>query len=136
MATIIGGTKNSEKLVGTSFKDKLFGYGGSDKIKGMDGDDVIEGGKGNDKLWGGDGADTFVFGSGEGRDIVNDFDINSDVIAIKGVKGFSSVEDVLAHAKQKGQHVEIDLGKGDKITLKFVKLADLKKNPGDHFDVS
>lgn len=136
MATNIGGTNKSEKLVGTSFKDKLFGLGGSDKIKGMGGDDMLEGGRGNDKLWGGEGADTFVFGPGEGRDIVNDFEVGSDIVAIKGVKGIKTAEDVLAHAKQKGQHVEIDLGKGDKITLKFVKLADLKNNPEDHFDVS
>ena len=135
MATNIG-TNKPDKLVGSSFKDKLFGLGGNDKIKGMDGDDVIEGGKGNDLLWGGKGSDTFVFGSGEGRDHINDFDVNNDVIAIKGVKGINTAEDVLAHAKQKGKHVEIDLGKGDKITLKFVKLEDLKKNPEDHFDVS
>jgi Ca2+-binding RTX toxin-like protein len=135
MATNMG-TSKPDKLIGTSFKDKLFGLGGNDKIKGMAGDDVIEGGKGNDKLWGGEGADTFVFKSGEGRDLVNDFDVTKDIIQIKGVKGISSIEDVLAHAKQKGNHVEIDLGKNDKITLKFVKLADLKKHPGDHFDIS
>jgi Ca2+-binding RTX toxin-like protein len=131
------GTPKPDKLVGTSLKDKLFGLGGNDKINGLDGNDILEGGRGNDKLTGGDGADTFVFGEKSGKDMITDFDVNKDVISIaKGLNGIKSAEDVLDHAKQKGKHVEIDLGDGNKITLKFTKLADLKDNPEDHFDVS
>jgi Ca2+-binding RTX toxin-like protein len=130
------GTPKPDKLTGTNLKDQLFGFKGNDKLKGLGGDDILDGGVGNDKLTGGEGADTFVFGENSGRDLVQDFDVTKDVVQIaKGLNGIKTVQDVLDHAKQKGKHVEIDLGHGNKITLKFVKLADLKKDPNDHFDI-
>ena len=136
MATKFG-TSKPDKLTGTDFKDKLFGLGGNDKLKGLGDDDFLSGGTGNDHLTGGGGFDTFVFESKSGRDTITDFDVDKDVIQIaKGLNGMNTAADVLDHAKQKGQHVEINLGDGNKITLKFVKLSDLKKNPNDHFDVS
>lgn len=136
MVTKIG-TAKPDKLTGSNFKDQLFGVGGNDKLKGLAGEDILSGGRGNDKLTGGDDADTFVFEDHSGRDMVTDFDVDKDVVQIaKGLNGINSAADVLDHAKQKGKHVEIDLGHGNKITLKFVKLSDLKKNPDDHFDIS
>ena len=131
------GTAKDDTLVGTNFKDKLFGKGGDDTLKGKDGNDLLSGDKGDDVLTGGKGADTFVFASGSGKDTITDFDVKKDVIEIaKGINGIKKPADVLDHAKQKGEDVVIDLGGGNKITLKGVDLKDLKKNPGDHFDIT
>ena len=134
MATNIG-TNKGETINGKSFKDMLFGKGGNDTLKGNGGNDVINGGDGDDKLSGGAGSDTFVFGKGSGKDVITDFNLKQDVLQIKGVKGFDSVKDVVKAATQKGKDVIIDLGGGNKITLKDVNLTDFKKNPGDHIDV-
>lgn len=142
MATNIGKDGKSDLIVGKPFKDKLFGLGGNDTLKGQGGADRIEGGKGNDTLTGdkakGDSfKDTFVFGKASGKDVITDFDVKKDILQIKsGLNGIKKAADVLKHADQKGKDVVIDLGGGNKITLKDVKLADLKKHPGDHFDIS
>jgi Ca2+-binding RTX toxin-like protein len=131
------GTSGDDVLIGKSFKDKLFGYEGNDTLKGNDGADTLDGGEGNDKLTGGEGKDTFVFAKDSGKDTITDFDVKKDVIEItKGLNGIKKASDVLDHAKQVKKDVVIDLGDGNKITLKGVDLKDLKKDPGDHFDVS
>lgn len=148
MATKQGTSKN-DTLTGTKFKDKLFGLGGNDTLKGLGDADTLEGGKGNDKLYGGKGndkliggagKDTFVFAKGDGKDVITDFSAkgskaNQDVLKLTGFKNLKKDADVLKFAKQVKSDVVIDLGGGNKITLKDVKLSDLKKNPGDHFDV-
>jgi Ca2+-binding RTX toxin-like protein len=140
MAT--NGTSKDDTLTGTKFKDKLFGLGGNDKIKGLEGADTIDGGKGNDTLTGDKATgnsykDTFVFGKASGKDVITDFDVKKDILQIKsGLNNIEKAADVLKHAVQKGKDVVIDLGGGNKITLKSVDLSDLKKHPGDHFDIN
>lgn len=135
------GTDDEDRIFGMSGNDTILGKGGDDKLIGGAGKDTIRGGEGNDTLTGDDGgkafADTFVFGRNFGKDVVTDFEVNKDVLVIqRGMNGIKSVADVLEHAAQKGKNVVIDLGSGNKITLKNVDLDDLKKNPADHFDVS
>jgi hypothetical protein len=81
-------------------------------------------------------SDTFVFHQDSGKDVVTDFDVDRDVLEIsKGLNGINTAKDVLKHASQHGHDVIINLGDGNKITLKGVDLDDLKKHPGDHFDI-
>ncbi|MGV3551524.1 hypothetical protein [Rhizobium sp.] len=135
MATFMGDS-GKDTFVGTKNNDKLWGMGGNDTLSGGKGNDKIDGGKGNDTLTGGDGKDTFFFGKGSGKDIITDFDVKKDVLEIaKGLNGIKKAADVLDHAKQVGKDVVINLGGGNKITLKKVDLDDLKKSPGKHFDV-
>ena len=135
MATNVGG-KGNDKIVGLDTKDKLLGKGGNDTLLGNGGNDKLDGGTGNDKLTGGEGKDTFVFGKNSGKDVVTDFDVTKDILDIaKGLNGINKAADVLDHAVQKGKHVVIDLGGGNKITLKNVDIDDLKDNPKDHFHV-
>lgn len=148
MATVIGGGGN-ETLEGTPTRDKLYGEGGADRILGGAGKDKLIGGAGKDFLDGGEGNDTLVgdavggsyadifhFGANSGKDVITDFEVGKDMLEIqKGLNGIKKPEDVLDHAKQKGGDVIINLGDGNKITLKNVDLDDLKKNPGDHFDI-
>jgi Ca2+-binding RTX toxin-like protein len=131
------GTSKDETHHGTKIADKLWGMGGDDKLFGEGGNDKLDGGNGDDKLTGGTGKDTFVFSKhNSGKDVVTDFDIKKDVLQIaKGTNGIKKASDVLDHAKQHGKDVIIDLGHGNKITLKDVDLGDLKKHPGDHFDI-
>jgi Ca2+-binding RTX toxin-like protein len=136
MATFQGDGGNNT-ITGTDGKDKIWGLGGNDKLNGAEGNDKIDGGKGNDKLTGGEGSDTFIFGAKSGKDVITDFDVKKDMLEIaKGLNGIKKPADVLDHAVQKGKDVVIDLGGGNKITLKKVDLDDLKKNPGDHFDIN
>ena len=148
MATVIGGggsetlegSSTRDKLYGEGGKDRIFGFGGNDKLNGGGGKDFLDGGEGNDTLTGdatkGSSKDIFHFGENSGKDVITDFEVGKDMLEIqKGLNGIKKPEDVLDHASQNGKNVVIDLGDGNKITLKNVDLDDLKKHPGDNFDI-
>ena len=101
--TIYGGG-DSDWLVGGEGDDAIYGGAGDDTIDGGEGDDTIYGGAGDDtitggagddcQLNGGSGADTFVFGTGDGKDTIKDFENGTDTIdlsAISSIKGFSDL---------------------------------------------
>ena len=88
----IYGTKGNDYIDGGGNHDKLYGGEGDDEINGGtandlldggDGDDTLWGGIGNDTLKGGAGADVFIYNSGEGKDVISDFD-NDDMLQITG----------------------------------------------------
>ena len=66
--------RDDELLFGGDGNDLLFGESGDDQLYGKAGDDLLRGGVGNDLLWGGLGSDIFAIASGEGVDVVLDFD--------------------------------------------------------------
>ena len=78
---VLNGGADSDVLNGDNNADTLLGEGGNDVISGGQGDDLLLGGNGNDALFGDEGHDTFVFASGEGVDIVFDFEPGEDAIA-------------------------------------------------------
>ena len=61
------------RLKGTNKADILRASAGDDVVQGGRGNDWIEGGDGDDLLTGGEGADKFVLRSGDGHDVVTDF---------------------------------------------------------------
>ncbi|MBD2091962.1 5'-nucleotidase C-terminal domain-containing protein [Microcoleus sp. FACHB-1515] len=70
------GAKSRDRLRGTSSSDELIGLGNVDRLNGLGGDDILNGGIGSDRLIGGRGDDTLVSGAGsdtliggEGRDL-------------------------------------------------------------------
>jgi Ca2+-binding RTX toxin-like protein len=80
-------------MIGTSGNDNTYGFAGDDAISGGAGDDIltglqgndtIDGGAGNDVLIGGyresplAGNDTYLFGRGDGQDLVIDVDYSVD----------------------------------------------------------
>ncbi|MEM8837233.1 MAG: glycosyl hydrolase family 28-related protein, partial [Pseudomonadota bacterium] len=77
--TIDGGDGNDRQAGGTG-NDELSGGLGDDRIEGNDGDDTIIGGAGTDRLSGGEGADTFIFGTVDGSDTLNGFELGVDTI--------------------------------------------------------
>jgi Ca2+-binding RTX toxin-like protein len=94
---VISGGDGNDQIGGKGGNDLLSGDRGDDKIWGDAGDDTIMGVTGNDTLTGddfsgGSGADLFVFGNGDGTDIITDFDVTEDLIGL--VEGELTFEDI------------------------------------------
>lgn len=79
MAKLFNGTANADTILGTKFNDTIHGYAGNDFLFGGFGNDILHGGIGNDYLYGeegddildgGPGDDTYLFGIGDGHDII------------------------------------------------------------------
>ena len=89
---LLNGGADSDVLNGDNNADTLLGEGGNDVISGGQGDDLLLGGDGNDALFGDEGHDTFVFASGEGADIVFDFKLGEDAIALTSGSDYDSLQ--------------------------------------------
>lgn len=82
------GQRGNDVLNGDDGNDLLVGGSGIiDALNGGRGDDLLFGGAGNDVLFGNEGHDTFAFASGEEADIIFDFELGRDAIAL--TSGFS-----------------------------------------------
>ena len=89
---LLNGGADSDVLNGDNNADTLLGEGGNDVMSGGQGDDLLLGGEGNDALFGDEGHDTFVFASGEGADIIFDFEPGEDEIALTTGLGYDSLQ--------------------------------------------
>ncbi|MFN3580964.1 MAG: calcium-binding protein, partial [Pseudomonas sp.] len=67
---ILRGGDGNDSLYGEAGDDILHGDAGNDRLYGDAGDDILDGGAGNDRLYGGAGNDTYLFGKGDGQDII------------------------------------------------------------------
>lgn len=81
--SLFGGGDN-DFLFGGRGNDRLFGENGSDQLFGGAGRDTLSGGIRADTLTGDGGADIFVFASGDGNDVVTDFDLDADRLRVTG----------------------------------------------------
>ena len=84
---VISGGAGNDRIGGKGGDDILFGGPGNDALWGDDGDDILRGGPGNDMLTGddqsgGSGADIFILSAGVGTDMIMDFEIDVDLIAL------------------------------------------------------
>ncbi|UOD32765.1 hypothetical protein INH39_14525 [Massilia violaceinigra] len=70
LSAVLNGTTGNDTLNGSADDDTLNGLSGNDQLFGLDGDDILHGGTGSDVLNGGLGNDSYLFGRGDGRDIV------------------------------------------------------------------
>lgn len=127
----------NDQFVDTSLaEDKVWGGAGSDRIVAGGGNDWIDGGTGNDQLYGGLGSDRFVFKGDFGRDMIYDAWAGREKDSMEFSKSvFTSVQDVLDHARQDGFNTVIEFdanGDGvlESITLFKEKVTDLSS----HFD--
>jgi len=83
---LISGSQDDEDLIGSSAQDnRITGDAGNDFLDGVGGDNFLDGGAGNDFMASGTGQDTFVFRLGDGQDVIQDFDITQDRIALDGL---------------------------------------------------
>lgn len=67
--TIAAGAGN-DVVIGSSENDVLLGELGNDTLMGQGGNDILDGGLGDDLLRGRAGADTYLFGFGDGNDVI------------------------------------------------------------------
>ncbi|MGB3407200.1 MAG: hypothetical protein WBA67_06865, partial [Jannaschia sp.] len=130
---LISGGAVRDRIYGGNGNDVLLGGDGNDFIKGGSGRDTISGGAGNDKLFGGDGSDVFRFSSGDGSDMIRDFEtakfkrrtfIEGDEIELR-VEGIDSFGALLAVASEERGGVLFDFGNGDELFLAGTRLASL-----------
>ncbi len=143
-ADILRGDDGRDKLFGGNGKDKLFGGDGndlleggwgSDYLKGGNGNDILHGGAGRDRLEGGHGEDVFMFATGDGKDVVRDFQASLfmhdriDVSGLTSVKGWADLKS--NHMAQDGNNVVIDGGDGDVLVLRNTDIDSLLRS---HFD--
>jgi len=63
-------------------RDVLNACGGRDSLDGGGGQDTLAGGRGGDQLTGGNGRDTFQFSTGDGADVITDFQQGLDRIEV------------------------------------------------------
>jgi Ca2+-binding RTX toxin-like protein len=80
----INGGNDNDTLLGGAGNDSLYGEAGDDSISGGEGDDFILGWRGNDVISGGAGHDTFVLRETHGTDTILDFNLEDDLIGLKG----------------------------------------------------
>jgi len=129
------GGNGRDVLDGGTGRDRLFGGADNDVLKGGADDDILRGGAGRDRIEGGDGEDLFVFRTGDGTDIVRDFEITiqaHDRIDLSGLLSVNQWKDLRTnHMSQDGKDVVIDGGDGDILILRNVDIDDLGKA---HFD--
>ena len=150
----LAGGGGSDKLYGNMGNDTLFGgngvvdttdgsdalYGGfgNDTLYGNAGNDTLVGAQGDDELYGGLGNDVIDFGVLTGKDTVHGFtgegESGGDVLRLlinandNGITDFASLQ---ANAQTVGEDTLIDLGGGNQITIKDVKLEEFSE---DDFD--
>ena len=75
LAGIISGDDTANYIEGVSgANNMLSGLGGNDKLYGGRQDDQLDGGTGDDYLEGSWGNDTYLFGRGDGKDTIFDYD--------------------------------------------------------------
>lgn len=112
----------SDTVLGGEGDDLLFNGAGNDTVIGGTGDDTIWGGAGTDMLTGNAGDDVFAFASGNGNDIITDFDVLStttgegDVLDLSAF-GFANTAAVLAATSDVGGDATIAIAPGQTITL-------------------
>ncbi len=111
-----GGDTGGQTLTGTDARDYLAGGSGNDTITGN---------AGNDYMIGGAGRDSFVQHANDGWDVIGDFQAGTggDVVDIRSIAGFTSLNDVLTHSSQEGADLSIDFG-----GISSIKLMGIDRN--------
>jgi Ca2+-binding RTX toxin-like protein len=79
---LIYGNDGDDTLCGSDSNDTLYGGQGDDIMLGGNHDDVLDGQRGTNTLVGGDGNDIFVIGGEDSRNIIVDFDLETDAIRL------------------------------------------------------
>jgi large repetitive protein len=88
----ISGNEQADILGGCEGNDTIYGGEDNDTLCGCQGDDVLFGDLGNDSLIGGSGNDIFVLEADRGFDVIADFTVDRDSIALTGGLSFGQLE--------------------------------------------
>ena len=101
---------------------------GDDVLVGGPGHDVLFGDQGNDLMTGGVGSDVFIFTPGFGNDVITDFAVGTDKIALSLGSAFDSFDEIFAASSQVGEDTIISIDGESSITLLNVATAGLHAN--------
>ncbi|WP_156118140.1 calcium-binding protein, partial [Paracoccus sp. PAMC 22219] len=113
------GNSLDNRIHGNSGNNGLLGMAGNDVLIGNEGNDTLVGGTGNDTLTGGTGRDAFRFTSGDGRDVITDFDARGGELL--DIRGYANVTALITE----NGGTRIVLGANDSIFLEGVDRATL-----------
>ncbi len=113
-----------DTLKGGAGNDSLFGGEGSDSLQGEAGADVLDGGAGNDTLDGGTGNNVYLFGRGDGADVIQQLNDStagkSNVLRLKEGVAPGDVNLRQVYTSFWGWNADLELsiaGTSDKITI-------------------
>ena len=132
---VIYGGPGDDMIWGGDGDDTLYGGRGDDYLHGGRGDDLLVGGEGNDTLVGGRGNNTLVGGGGEysvnrfhffedeGKDVITDFKLDSDLITLQHEIDPLTVE---IYQNEDGNTV-INHGQEASVTLRGISLEDFQE---------
>ena len=115
-------------LTGDGKSNTLGGNAGNNHLSGRSGHDILDGGAGHDILKGGADSDHFYFHKGDDKDVIMDFDTagpDHDMIYLTHVKSMDSFADIKSHMSLDHGDTVIDLGHGDRLTIRDVKPGEL-----------
>ncbi|MEL7468831.1 MAG: M10 family metallopeptidase C-terminal domain-containing protein [Pseudomonadota bacterium] len=120
------GEAGNDALSGGAGNDMLDGGAGNDRLDGGTDADILIGGTGDDTLTGGADADEFAFSSGDGIDIITDFELGVDVIDLQGLgTGFVDLNIVDAGG---GAQITYDFVTTGQVTLQGISAVGLKES--------
>ncbi|MEJ6486263.1 calcium-binding protein, partial [Nostoc punctiforme UO1] len=135
---IINGAGGNDALSGRAGNDTLNGGDGNDVIYGEAGNDILDGGAGNDVLNGNEGNNTYLFGKGDGQDIIPLFSDTtaSKLNTVQFKAGVLPSEVVVkqVYDNQNGGNIALELsiaGTTDKITINYFFYTD---NPANQYN--
>lgn len=89
-----GGTGNDALTAGGG-DDLVLGGHGDDSLKGQAGSDVLDGNAGNDTVQGGLGSDVYLFGRGDGKDLIRNQKLDNTQNGMHAEEDAGSSTDVL-----------------------------------------
>ncbi|WP_207209211.1 calcium-binding protein [Loktanella sp. IMCC34160] len=120
------GGLDDDSVYGQGGRDTLYGGSGNDLVNGGGGNDTLSGNEGDDTLFGGTGEDVFIFDSGS--DVITDYNRFADTIYISAsllVEAVPDGNDILNYATTVGNHVVLDFGNGNVLTINNLIDANL-----------
>jgi Ca2+-binding RTX toxin-like protein len=88
---ILFGNRGQDSLIGGEGNDSLYGGQASDILLGGNGADFLSGDNGDDSLIGGNGSDRFLISANSGSDIIFDFEVGIDFLALADNLTFSQL---------------------------------------------
>uniref|UniRef100_UPI0037834CE7 calcium-binding protein n=1 Tax=Aquabacterium sp. TaxID=1872578 RepID=UPI0037834CE7 len=140
-AQVFAGTSGADSIAGTTQNDVISGQAGADTLYGRTGDDALNGGDGDDQLYGEAGNDTldggagndwldgnvgnnvYLFGRGDGQDVIAGVnDTTAGKLNTVQFKAGVSPSDVVAKRISDSGYESLELsiaGTTDKLTVKY-----------------
>ncbi|MDP1651355.1 MAG: calcium-binding protein [Rhodocyclaceae bacterium] len=123
-ADVISGQMGADILFGRDGDDTLVGGEGNDQLYGDSGADTLDGGLGNDTLYGHAGNDTYLFGKGDGQDLIGlDYDTAPTKLNVLQFKAGVAVSEAMV--TRSGEDLVLSIaGTTDEVTLQYFFLDD------------